>query len=435
LDLFSPGGIANDAMMSGWGGDTLLRDYGRSSDPKDGFDCAARAEDCAKLFPRLQPVDGDSAYRQLRAAIASRVRHWQPEDYRGVEFRDDRARNGYTEFSSSPAAYISGLRRQRTPALYWGSWMDAGTADAALARYRSLPEVPTVVWITANTHINDKLTDPFFPKDSAPLPSLEEQWASMLDFINGVRRHEPIRREIHYYVLGARTFRTTREWPPSDAQSVELRFGPEHSLISSAAASSEGEDRYAVDQTATTGDASRWSTQLGTPAAYPDRQHEDSKLLTYTSAPFDEDMELLGSSSVTLYVATTGKDPAFFSYLEDVGPDGRVTYLTEGLFRAVHRQPAPPDTLPYAQAEPAKSYLRQDARPMVPDRVAKLTFPVFPVAALIRRGHRLRLTLAGADRSVFHHYGEDPEVWRVQRTSLQPSSLRVFLRRWSPTDE
>jgi putative CocE/NonD family hydrolase len=433
LDLFSPGGVANDAMMNGWGGDTLLRDYGRSSNPKDGFDCAARAEDCAKLWPRLQPVDGDDANRQLRTAIASRARHWQPQDYQDVEFRDDKARNGYSEFSSSPAAYLAALRRELIPAQYWGSWMDAGTADAALARYRSLPQVPMDVWITANTHISDKLTDPFFPADLAPLPSLDEQWAAMLGFIERVRSHQPIARAIHYYVLGARTFRTTAAWPPSDARSVEWRFGPEHALIPATAASTDGEDRYTVDRSATTGDATRWSTQIGTPAAYPDRQFEDGKLLTYTSAPFDEDTELLGSASVTLYIATTSKDPAFFSYLEDVGPDGRVTYLTEGLFRAVHRLPASADALPYAQGEPAKSYLRKDAQPMVPGEVAKVTFPVFPVAALIRQGHRLRLTLSGADRSVFRNYGEDADVWRVERTALQPSALRVFVRRWSPT--
>jgi putative CocE/NonD family hydrolase len=430
LDLFSPGGVANEAMMNGWGGDTLLRDYGKSSNPQDGLDCAARAADCAKLFPRLQPVDSDDAYEQLRAAIASRAQHWQPRDYDNAEFRDDKARNGFTEFASSPAAYLKALRRERVPAQYWGSWMDAGTADAALARYRSLPKVPMDVWITAETHIGDKLTDPFFPAESAPLPSVDEQWATMLQFIQRVRARRPIGRSIHYYVLGARDFRTTSEWPPADAKAVVWHFGPEHSLTPAAPGSADAADLYTVDRSATTGSATRWSTQMGTPAAYQDRQLEDRKLLAYTSAPFSEDTELLGSSVLTLYIATNSNDPAFFAYLEDVAPGGRVTYVTEGLFRAVHRRRAAPGELPYAQTQPASSYLRKDARPMVPGKPTKVTFPLFPVAALIQRGHRLRLTLAASDRSAFRQYGAEADVWRVERSSLRPSALRVFTRPW-----
>jgi uncharacterized protein len=436
LDLFNPGGVANDGMMNVWGGDTLLRDYGRSSNPKDGFDCGLRATDCPKLWPRLQPVDGDDTYRLLREAIASRTQHWQPEDYRNAEFRDDKALNGYTELSSSPAAYLTALRREQIPAQYWGSWMDAGTADAALSRYRSLPQVPMEVWITANDHSNGRLTDPFFPADAAPLPSIDDQWSAMLALIGRARTHQSIPRTIHYYVLGARTIRTTSEWPPADSRPVEWRFGPDHSLIAAGVSSADGEDRYTVEPSATTGDATRWSTQLGTPAAYPDRQAEDAKLLTYTSEPFGRDTELVGNPSVTLYISTASTDPAFFSYLEDVGPDGRVTYLTEGLFRAVHRRPATEHDLPYLQASPAKSYLRKDAQPMVPGAVAKVEFPVFPVAALIRRGHRLRLTLAGSDRSVFRRYGgEIDDHWLIERTATQPSGLTIQTRPWSPTDE
>jgi uncharacterized protein len=435
LDLFTPGGVANEAMMNVWGGETILRDYGRSSDPKQGLDCALRAEDCAKLWPRLQPVDVDLGYRLLQSAIASRVQHWQPDDYRNIEFRDDKARNGYTEFSSSPAAYLEGLKREHIPTQYWGSWMDAGTADAALARYRSLPQVPMEVWITANTHINDRLSDPFLPSETAPRPSIAEQWSKMLGFFDRVRSHQVMPRTIHYYVLGAGSFVTTSQWPPLDSHPVTWRFGPEHTLVREAQAVTDGEDRHRVDVTTTTGDATRWTTQLGTPAAYADRRSEDAKLLCYTSEPFTEDAEVLGNPSVTLYLSSTSADPAFFAYVEDVASDGRVTYLTEGLFRALLRKPAVQSTLPYTQPEPALSFLRKDAQPILPGEVVKIEFPVFPVAALIRKGHRLRLSLAGADRSAFHRYGSDQEEWVIKRTALQPSGLTLGTRPWRRSDD
>jgi uncharacterized protein len=43
---------------------------------------------------------------------------------------------------------------------------------------------------------------------------------------------------------------------------------------------------------------------------------------------------------VTLYIASTAEDVAFHIYLEDVAPGGHVTYLTEGVLRAIHRPSA-----------------------------------------------------------------------------------------------
>lgn len=433
LDLFNPGGVANDGMMNIWGGDTLLRDHGRSSNPADGFDCGLRAPDCARLWPRLQPVDGDAQFVLLRKALASRKHHWQPDDYRQVEFRDDRALNGYTVHQSSPVAYLDALRRQRTPAQYWGSWMDAGTADAALSRFNSLPSVPMEVWITAHTHANDQLTDPFLPMEKAPIPSVDEQWATMIGFADRARGRRATDRLVHYYVLGSKAMKTTTAWPPVDARASIFHFGPGNALVSSHVATEPGRDTYAVDFDATTGSATRWSTQMGTPAAYADRAEADRRLLTYTSEPWPTDMELVGSSQVTLYVTTTSKDPAFFAYLEDVAPDGRSTYLTEGMLRAVHRRDARPVDLTYVQAAPAKSFLRKDALPMVPGVVTEVSFPLFPVAALLRAGHRLRLSLAGADRSVFRRYSDDgSETWIVERSAASPSALTVPLRPWHP---
>lgn len=430
LNLFAPGGVANDFMMSQWGGETLLRDYGKSLDPKAPLDCRLRAQDCPGLWPRLQPVDADPQFHQLRAAL-DRRRHWKPDDYRLAEFRDDKGANGYTMLSSSPAAYLPQIARQAAPVQYWASWMDAGTAEGVLSRYRSLPHVPMEVWITANNHGGEHFSDPFFSGEAdRPLPTFTAQWDSITAFMARLRAGQPVARQIHYYVLGARTYRTSPVWPPAGVARTTFRFGPGGSLARDGAGPG-GEDRYAVDFTATTGAATRWTTQIGEPAAYGDRREPDRKLLTYTSEPFAEDMELAGTPSVRLFVASTTKDPAFFAYLEDVAPDGRVTYLTEGLFRAVNRRPAGQAGLPYVQSSPAKTYARDDAEPMVPGRVAEVEFPTFPVAALLKAGHRLRLSLAGADASAFRRYSEGrDETWQVARTAAQPSSLSVDLRPW-----
>lgn len=430
LDLFAPGGVANDFMMSQWGGDTLLRDFGKSSDPKADLDCRARAQDCPQLWPRLQPVDDDPDYARLRAAMAER-RHWKPDDYRIAEFRDDPGANGYSMLGSSPASRLTEIARQAVPVQYWASWMDAGTAQGTLARYRSLPGAPMEVWITAHNHSGDRLTDPFFPGQAAPQPDFDAQWRAVSGFLSRVRAGKPVDRVINYYVLGAGAFKTTAEWPPRGVSRTSFYLSP-GAALQTAAPASAGQDLYAVDFSATTGEATRWTTQIGAPAAYGDRREADARLLAYTSEPFDKDMELVGTPAVRLFVATATADPAFHAYLEDVAPDGRVTYLTEGLFRAVHRQPAAAGRTPYAQPEPAKTFSRADGRPMPPGETVEVAFPTFPVAALIKKGHRLRLSLAGADASAFRRYSEGrPEAWVVSRSPAQPSSLQVDLRPWT----
>lgn len=426
--LFMPGGVSNDFMMELWGGDTLLRDYGKSLDPKAPLDCMARAGDCAKLWPRLQPTDDDKDFSRMRAAMAAR-RHWKPDDYRQAEFRDDKGANGYSMFASSPASRLAAIARQKVPVQYWASWMDAGTAEGTLARYRSLPDVPMQVWISANSHTGDRLSDPFRPEDAVPRPGADEQWQMMTGFLADMRAGRPVARAIHYYVLGAGVYHTTADWPPADVKRVPFHFAPGNALTPAAPATA-GSDTYTVDETATTGQTTRWTTQIGAPAAYGDRAAADAKLLTYTSAPFEADMELVGTPSVRLFVASRTGDPAFFAYLSDVAPDGRVTYLTEGLFRAVHRGPAAVGRLPYAQAEPAVTYNRADAKPLPPGQVVEVAFPTFPVAALIAKGHRLRISLSGADAGTFRQYGKG-DVWTIARTPAQPSSLSVDLRPWS----
>ena len=426
-DLISPGGVANDFMLYEWGNETLRRDIGRSVDVKLNLDCALRIGDCPGLWPRMQPVDGDEDFTLIRQAISDRHR-WKPEDYRDADFRDDAGHNGYRLFDSSPAAYLAGDRKEDVPNLYWGSWMDAGTADAALSRFKAVPGAQTQVILTGNDHGGDQSTDPFFSGLNLPMPSFDEQIADARGFIDKVRAGQPIGRSIHYYVLGARAFRDTPVWPPAGVKVARLKLGEGHTLTK---AGPKGADAYPVDFTATTGDATRWSTQIGTAAAYPDRRAADAKLIVYDSRPFEADMELVGTPDLDLFMSAETRDPAIFVYLEDVAPDGRVTYLTEGQLRAVNRKIADPSTLPYVPDGPLHSFNRADALPVTPGVAFEARIGLFPVAALIRKGHALRISIAGADAGTFRRYSEGkPDTFTVYRGGAQASAVDIPLRPW-----
>jgi hypothetical protein len=425
--LFFPGGVKNDWFLTSWGDATYRMDLGLSMDPALNLDCRARVADCPKLWPVLQAVDADKDFTLLREALAGRKR-WTPDTYASTEFRDDVAANGYPLFNSSPAFHLANIRKRALPVQYWGGWMDGGTAEAALARFRSAPEVPMEVWITANNHPNSVGADPFFPNDRSPRPAIAAQQETMNAFLLRLARGERIERRIHYYVLGTKRFDESPVWPPADTTERRWWLAPGGRMLDSAPA---GDDvlRHAVDFTASTGKTTRWSTQFGIDPDYRDRRAEDRKLMTFDTEPFASAMEIAGTPVLSLDIATRSSDPAIHAYLEDVSPDGTVTYLTEGAFRLVNRKPADPATLPYDQGPAPHSFRRTDALPMVPGEFARVEFALFPVAARIAAGHRLRLAIAGTDAETFHRYSQGrADEFSVRTGGDRSSSVAVPMR-------
>lgn len=428
LQGFLPGGVQNNFLLYTWGNHTLTVDSGRSS-KNPALDCRLRVEDCPGLFPEVQPVDEDHDFSLLREAFGGR-RHWKPEDYVNAPFRDDKGDNGFSMMDFSPAAELAGLIRENKPVMIWGSWMDGPSAQAAITRFHSTPDAPVEIVITANNHGHDRSADPFFPDRIGPVPTRDAQFATVFDFMDRVRAGKSVTRNIHYYVLGADTFRDTKVWPPVGVADTRLYLAPEGTLQAQRPAKAEHVD-YTVDFTAGTGKNTRWSTQFGAPPIYPDRREADAKLLVFDSVAFDADMELAGTPVIELFAAAQSNDPVFYAYLEDVAPDGRVTYITEGQLRAIHRAPADPATLPYDQGPAPHSFRRADALPVVPGEMMRIEFALNPTAALIRKGHRLRIAIAGADADVFRRYPEQgPERFRVSLGADAASAITVPLRPW-----
>jgi putative CocE/NonD family hydrolase len=196
--------------------------------------------------------------------------------------------------------------------------------------------------------------------------------------------------------------------------------------------SEAAEDRYPVDFEASTGPFNRW-WEMGAvgmkTVMYGDRRRADERLLTYSSEPIEDDLEITGHPIVTLYLTATGPDAAIHAYLEEVDPSGRVTYLTEGQLRASCRllsDAAPPYTL----TVPYHTFRREDARPMIPGEVAELTFGLLPTSVLVRKGHRIRVAIAGHDKGTFVRIPREGDlVLGVQRSASYPSSILLPARR------
>jgi predicted acyl esterase len=122
---------------------------------------------------------------------------------------------------------------------------------------------------------------------------------------------------------------------------------------------------------------------------------QDGKGLTFTSPPLTRDAAMTGYPIARITTALDRPDANLFAYLEDVDPSGKAYMVSFGRLAAAHRKlgKAPYDRLDL----PYHSGLRADALPMVPGKPAALAFAMVPRAFTFAAGHRIRVTLTGAD--------------------------------------
>lgn len=110
-----------------------------------------------------------------------------------------------------------------------------------------------------------------------------------------------------------------------------------------------------------------------------------SDVLSFTSEPLAEAMEITGPVSVRLYVASSAPDTDFTAKLLEVippsddYPEGLAINLTDSILRARYRRSwTEPELLQY-------------------DKVYELNFELYPTSIVIKPGHRLRLDVSSSN--------------------------------------
>jgi putative CocE/NonD family hydrolase len=405
-DLYFPGGVPNAYMGSNWGGRVKEMDLNtprsRAGGPLVG----------------VKPVDEDPDGSLLASAVEAR-RHVPSvyESMRGLVFKDE-AMPLWNDVSMDwwgIHSHAEEVERSASAIYSWASWVDAGTAQGVLHRFMTLSNPQRAV-IAAWSHGAREDADPFHPEDHPLDPGSEVQLLEDLCFYEEyVRGEGGPQKELVYKTMGEEGWKRTEEWPLPQTEMTAWYFRADGEL-SPLAPTTPGADEYRVNFNHTTGTRNRWATNNGAgDVVYGDRGEADARLLTYTSAPLEEDMEVTGHAVVTLYMSSSHDDGAVFVYLEDVTPEGEVLYIGEGQLRLLHRKVSE-EVPPFVTAGPYHSYKEADAEPMVPGEVVEVTFALHPTSVLFRRGHRIRIAIGGADADTFARIpAEGIPVWTVER--------------------
>jgi predicted acyl esterase len=443
-DLYFPGGVPNAYMGSNWGGQVKQMDLNtlrsRGGGPPVG----------------VKPVDEDADGSLLAAAVEAR-RHVPSvyESMQGLVFKDEAMPlwDGVSMDWWGIHSHAEDVQRSGSAIYSWASWTDAGTAQGVLHRFMTLSNPQRAV-IAAWSHGARQDTDPFHAVDHPLDPPTEAQFLEDLCFYQAYlgrkgdsggeggsggaeasdsvgapgREKEAMRpdgptKELVYKTMGEDGWKRTGQWPLPETE-MTAWYLREDGGLSPQPPGTTGTDEYRVDFSHTTGTRNRWATNNGAgDVVYPDRGEADTRLLTYTSAPLKEDLEVTGHPVLTLHLSSTHEDGAVFAYLEDVTPDGRVLYIGEGQLRLLHRTVSEEEP-PFVTAGPYHSYKEADAEPMTPGEVAEVTFALHPTSILFRRGHRIRIAIGGADAETFARIpAEGTPEWTVERSPDRASHI------------
>jgi len=434
--LIFPGGIYNEKFVQSWS--EIINDLDHSNvcvtKGLSGVSCwwAGRS------VRGVKRVDADSHGKQLAQILAQRHNQYPTEQLPQIEFRDDPIPlrdGGPTTFAElSVFGHRAQIESSNAAMQVWCGWLDSDVCEGALSRYLTFKN-PQQVIIGPFSHNLDFNADPFltYAQHSPPEPTVEQQYRMMADFFDSLLRSEtagPVESGIRYYTMGESQWHETKVWPPEGFdRASRLYFAENHSLSLTAPGVVTASDAYLVNFTASTGKNNRWMTELGLDILYPDRSGEDNKLLVYTGTPLATDVEISGSPAVVLEVASTAADGAFFAYLEDVAPDGHVTYLDEGELRAINRKPIDTRERSYISPGPGSGSSRRNALPLVPGKPTELKMSMWPTSILLRKGHQIRVALAGADADTFRRYPPAGDVtWTVYRQSGLGSYVDLPIR-------
>lgn len=375
------------------------------------------------LGESITPVDQES----LKSALKDHKQN--PNIFKSVksaEYRDTKI-GEYNYIECSPIYWKDSIEKSNVPMLVLTSWMDAGTAKGTLLRLQHFSNVQKVVMM-ATSHGGWSHASAFQVGEELlhPAPTYEEQMQLQLDFFDFYMKGKDTKVDewplIRYYNLGEEAFKTANEWPIPATTQQRMYFNDQNLLSNNIPETPNTFDTYKVDPKTTTGEKNRWTTQMGGPVInLNDRGEMDQRMLTYTTTPFDEELQITGEVVVNLKLSSTHQDGGLFIYLEDVDSSGQSRYITEGGLRLIHRKVNIDPTYGYLH-----TYFEQDAELMEPGKMEEAQIVMQPTSVLIKKGHRLRIAIAGADKDTFDRIPKNGRpTYTIYRSAETPSFITL----------
>ncbi|MFX1574179.1 MAG: CocE/NonD family hydrolase [Promethearchaeota archaeon] len=419
-DVAFPGGVYDNAFMQLW---SFL---GRNLDLNNPKVFREIMPEAWLFVENVQPVDSDISLIQLNKVVEiHKQNQYVHENTIDKDYRDDKLPRGQSIYDVSVFKRQKLIEKSGIPILAWCSWYDSGYVDAIIHRFINYNN-PIIAILGDWTHGAHEEANQFFPERNEVCPSPRERIHTWMNFFDICIFGEGWnKRVLYYYTMVEEQWKKTTVWPPKGHKYQRWYFSENLTITRNEPNENIGKDDYKINFRATTKRNNRWWALLAFPIIYNDRDKMDEKLLCYNSIPFQEDVEITGQVIVCLYLSSSHEDGAIFIYLEDIDENGNVIYITDGEFRLIHRKISDKKH-PYNLLIPYHTYEKEDAAPLTPEEITEIKFSMHTTSVLIKKGHRIRIAIAGGDKDTFKKYPKDGRpVISISRNNLHASYIDI----------
>ncbi|MCC6706643.1 MAG: CocE/NonD family hydrolase [Gammaproteobacteria bacterium] len=230
-----------------------------------------------------------------------------------------------------------------------------------------------------------------------------DHWLKGVD--NGVRDDAPVK----LFVQGANRWRDEDQWPPRGAELMPLYLRADAQLGVQPPDGETPPTSFVYDPK---DPCPTCGGNLLMPAQYSAGPVDQAPILprrdvlSFTSPPLTESLEIVGAVQAELFAATSGADTDWIVKLCEVRADGRTFNICDGVVRASVRD-------------------GQSRRLLEPGAVERYVIELWSTAIEIPAGHRLRVLVTSSD---FPRYDRNPNsgVLAHEATHLESALQRVF---------
>jgi len=210
---------------------------------------------------------------------------------------------------------------------------------------------------------------------------------------------------VEIFTLGKNIWRQEREWPLARTRFTPYYLGSQgqantlqgDGTLSAVLPTQDQQDRFSYDPAnpiADTLDMNCWALAQESRDRRPIEARRD--VLVYSTPPLTTPVEITGPIKATLHAMSSAVDTDFWMGLADVGPDGYVTLLQDGIMRASSRG--------------AGGGVRQDmgaAPPLENDQVYPFEIDLWATSHVFQAGHKIRVEVSS---SCFNKFDRNPNT-------------------------
>ena len=144
----------------------------------------------------------------------------------------------------------------------------------------------------------------------------------------------------------------------------------------------------------------------------------------YRTPPLEEDLAIVGTPVVTLYLSSELEDTDIMVVLYDIDPEGNTLFVQRGFMRASHRR------LDSGRTKPHDPYFSHDREGLMePGRVYEIIVPFYPVGHVFRKGHKIELGIMSPPTTPLPNWGfiikNSPGINIVHHTEKFPSNFTL----------